>query len=404
MKATSIGRISTFCALLTLSVPSALGHPGHFYSAFHAEDLATAYAHASDEGKLVFAYIKKPGGNDCPYLRWVTPKTQPVLDLLVLETIIVELESDTPGARSFDLTDGHLPAILLLTPAGEVVHRLPGDTPPDACRKILLRELTGPGTIERIQSAFVAMGEDHIFTRERLARAYARNGETDRAISAYKWCVDHTLAQNNASALARRPYLFHALAEFAKISSPGENRSITSAKFVDQQLARIEHVLQYYDDSKLAKDYAELNHVLSQDERTLALFDRMPADFRSRNALFDRIIDQLINAKRYDDVLALITPLEAFRGEVALARRRIAFRAAGDSQATGRGTKFFAMHRGALLAEALIGSQRNAEAEMLLAEMLKFDSSDETIDTLTTRLARVEGGLAALESVEEMSQ
>jgi hypothetical protein len=56
-------------------------------------------------------------------------------------------------------------------------------------------------------------------------------------------------------------------------------------------------------DGTTVRDVVRLNEVLDQRESNLTLFNRLPAKSPSRAILLENVLDQLLSAKRYEEVL-----------------------------------------------------------------------------------------------------
>ena len=90
----------------------------------------------------------------------------------------------------------------------------------------------------------------------------------------------------------------------------------------------------------------------------------------------------MIEHRRYDEVLALADPLRTFRQEVQMARQRSILWEEDPQARAERGTRAFAVARGAALVEALAASKRGQEARTLIDKILRFDDRPQTRDLL----------------------
>jgi hypothetical protein len=293
---------------------------------------------------------------------------------------------DAEQARA-DLPDRALApdaALLLLDADGTELARWSAERSSAAVLRGLEENLSGPAALARIRDALATRGDDDYFTRERLARALARSDRPAEATREFAWCVRAGLETDDPVAIGRRRLLYKAFAELA-----AEHRPARAA--LDELRDAIERrLLETRDDRILARDYAELNHWLDDDARTVALFDRFRVDDAARRGLFDRACEPLVAARRYGDVLLYIDPLAAFRGETRLVRSRAVRWAAGADLGVERGARRFAVQRGAALLEALLGTGRRVEGAALLAAILRFDRSPETVTVVRRHLERVD--------------
>jgi hypothetical protein len=380
--------------LMTLGAASLVSaHPGHFYSAYHADTIAQGQELAAREGKLLLLHVRPAGSRPTMLIRWATPQTTELMDLIAQETVLVDLDAGEQAADlvAYDVTD--LPAYILCQADGTPRQVLEGNPPPLAVQRMLEREVRSADAVDRVQSALENMGADHFFSRERMARTLVRLDRPAEALEQFVWCAEQGIAQQGQAAIVRRDRMFAAFAEFAKAYAPARVALVEARDQMERVLA------DQYREPRLATDYASVNLALGDDARTLIFFDSLPTDSPLRHALFDVVFDELLSAGRYHEMLALIDPMAAFRGEAGLARRRSVFRAASADAGSGRGTHEFALRRGAALVQALAGVQANAEAKALIDEMLAFDCDAPTV-TLIAEHAQL-GGSAELAAYAE---
>ncbi|MCA9255331.1 MAG: hypothetical protein KDA33_06820, partial [Phycisphaerales bacterium] len=337
-----------FCVAGVLGVTGiASGHPGHFDSAVHAHSLADAKPLAQREGKLVFLHVSPPNGRGSAYLRWPTEEKLPLLDLLVQETVIVELNAKAHGDALRSLKPNRdTPTLYLLGPDGSILERVDSEIHHRRFEKLLIPHVTGDEAIERITRALDRLGADHYFTRERLALACTRSGEWTAAQSHFAFCLDRALASTDMSARSRRARLFDTIARL-----PDAEPAIRRWK--DRVRDQVESQILASDDYLVARDWAIARK--DRPEELWALFNRLPRSAASRRSLCDAVFDRLIEAQRYAEILELFQPLEALQGEIDLARHRAVTRVGGDAADLEpvRGTARFAIERGAGLIEAV---------------------------------------------------
>lgn len=353
---------------------AAFAHPGHFLTAFHAHSIPEAMKLAKQEAKLIFVYATEAEGRGCPYFRWPTPQTRPMIDLLVREMIIVEQSREVHGATLAPFAIEEWPAILVLEENGQERLRLSGRLPAAAVESRLRVLLSQADAVERARLALDLKGEQDFVSRERLASALARTGDVAGAVEHYRWCMEECGQAANQAAAARRRFFFEHFAREAILqAAEGRNKLL---KTLGAGRAELEAVLMgARGEAVLARDLGELNRCLGQDERSLELFDKLPADALARHGLFDFVFDQLVQRQRYEDALAFIDPLASFEGEVELCRERAVDRAAPTDVEDGRGSRPYALSRGMKLMESLAGMGRDAEAAELMKSILAFDAT-----------------------------
>ncbi len=369
----------------SVSVPSVCAHDGHtFGNPFHPVPVRKACLLARREHKLVFVYATAPGKAAPTYLERPSWRHWRALDLLIREAVAVKVngaDGDTELSAYESATDS-LPLILLLDADGRELHRLTGDVSVDELNTKLTEWLSDAGTLERARRAAANANSESPIGRERLAAALARSGQIEAALDEYKWCVNVAMVKNPIYANARRRFVCKTLVALA--AEHPQARTM-----VARLQNEMEHILLHErDHPNIARNVAELNLCLGQPERTLSLYDRLPERSRAKQILFDSVIDQLVQHRRYEEVLATVEPLQAFRQEVIMARSRRFACAETPDMRNERGTKTFAVARGAMLVEALAASDHTDEAEKLLRAILRFQDDDECQELLMQHIRR----------------
>lgn len=364
---------------LTVTVDA---HPGHFYTPFHADNLSDALKLAEQNHKLVFAYVTPAGSAPVGFLQTPTFRDGPLIDLLVRETVMVVLDAKRNADELSRYDVSELPRVLLLNAAGSARGSFAGALSSRRLHEHVSELLKDPQDLRRARAGLIERGPQHFFSRERLAAALCLHGHVDEAIEHYLWCWKTCVKGQDPAAVARRRLVFQAIAELVR-----EHPRLRPQ--IDPEYSRVEQVLSTAkDDPVLARDLAEFNRFLGDESRTLTLFDRLPASSRARHGLFDRVFDSLVERRRYADVLEYIDPRPAFRGETRLATGRGRPWMAGTVSGVQRGTRRFAVRRGACLVEALAGCGRAEEARALVRDVLEFDPRPATRDVLADRVRR----------------
>ena len=345
-------------------------HERHsFGSPFHPFGLEEGLKYAKQEHRLLLAYASPPGCLPPDYLQKPTWKDWHLIDLLIRETVAIALNAREHAADIERLRIGDQPAFFLLNPDGSTRLRLSGALSAEELVQALGKELIDDDAVARIRAA-IEVGKDVEFARERLADVLHRRGDYEAAQGEYEWCVRQGLRHNVLYAAARRRLLLSGYLELGCDYPPA---AAALKRLRDEYAAG---VVAGKGDANCARDLAELDRVLGQEERTLEVYDAATTSPQARAILFDRIMDQLIAAGRHEEVLRLVDPPRAFGQEVRMAyqRKRLWSRTASDAEQ--RGTPAFATERGALLVEALGRAGRGNEARELIDAVLKFDNSE----------------------------
>lgn len=370
--------------MLGWSAARTAAHRGHgFGNPFHAVSLTEACQLAREELKLVFVFATEPGGSAFQYLEQPTWADWRAIDLLIRETVAVKLEPRQNAAELRPYAIEQYPAMLLLDSDGGERCRLTGQLSAAQLMQALAADLSAEDSIARVQAAVEKTNGEDPFTRERLAHALARCGKLDQALEEYLWCLEVGLRQNIPYAAARRRLLLKAFVRLTE-QHPPARAALLARRAAMEQILRGER-----DSANLARDLAELNRCLNDEARNLTLYDQLPPRSKARHILFDRVLDQLVEHKRYDEVLAVLDPQRAFLQEARLARIQGGEAERSPQAAQQRGTRAFAVARGAALVEALAGTGRAAEARTLIDAILKYEDSPQTRALLKEHVGRV---------------
>lgn len=373
--------------ILAAGAIRAAAHEGHIGGVFHAHSLSEAQTVAAREHTLIFQVNAAPGQSLSALLQRPTSREGALLDLLALETVIVETDAlagagGTPGGGPEGRSE-----IRLLDADGRMLRSWPLTVDPRHLHRELEVELSADSAVRRIDRALHERGADHYLTRERSARLRLRRDEVQAAEAEFRWCLEQALTQSGGISVGRRRTLLRTIFEWSR-DCPA------AAAALAEWNARCEALLaESRDDSLLARDWADLNHWLGDPQRIVRLFDRCANRPLVRHGLFDRAFESLVAARRYETVLEFVNPREAFRGEASAATGRgLLWR--GAAGGVERGTRAFAIARGTALVKVLLGAGREESARELIGDVLRFDRRTETRERLRTAVR--EAGAAAL--------
>lgn len=371
-----VGGCGLFVCLLLLT-STANAHRGHaFGSPFHEITLEEACKLARDEHKLVFVYINEPQGVPPDYLDRPVWNDWRAIDLLIRETVAVQIDAakDQPDIEKLDVKTP--PEMLLLNTDGSLRRRWPGDADVNTLMEGLAASLSDEQSLQRVRAAFAELGPDDPLARERLAETLTRCGNYDEAAKHYRWCVEVGLPNNLPYAVARRRLVMNGFVRLAR-QSPDVRKTLLALR--DKMEAELRAGTA---DANRARDYAELNRALDDEPRTLVLYNELPKRSKARYALFDRVFDQLVANRQYDDILAVLDPQRALLEELHLARRKRSTGDEGPDAVEIRGTRAFTIARGCALIEVLAGTGKLEQAKKLVNRLLRFDDSRATHDLL----------------------
>jgi hypothetical protein len=358
-------------------------HIGHLGGAFHAPSLRQAQHLAQAQYKLIFMYVTGPGAGRCEYLDRPTAREAPLVGLLVRECIITVLDRQQNAEELQRYALESFPALFLLAPDGSVVKQYDGLASAPTLTRLLEDDLAAGDAVARARRHLEDQGGKDALARERLARVLVRTGDVDEGMRVYGESLAAALDHKDVLATTTRRVLLRGLVDVAVEHKAGRG-------LLDKFRDRVEERLLKQTDVKLAQDWAELNHWLGENERTLALYGQLSEKNVNRFGLFDRVFDLLIEARRYEEVLELIDPQRAFQGEAFQARSGNVSWLAAPRGGLQRGTRAFAVARGARLTEALAATGAEEDARKLIDSICAFQQTTSTGEALLERLERIE--------------
>ena len=367
--------------IILLGTQLACAHPGHFGSSFHAHDLNKALEFAEQEYRLIFMHVREDGGKRLSMFRWPSDDNADLLDLLVRETVILEIDA-TEHADHIAQYNVNPPEILLLNPDGSELERLDGKAAQSVLAWKIKKALSGSDAVNRAKSNLKRKGENDYFSRERLAAAYRNAGMYEKAVEEYRWCASQCIAVSSLAARSRRSKTFIALADFA-------SEQEIAKTLRDDVLNEAENVLlTYRDDSRLAQDLVQI-YKRGNKIRAKKLFDRLDENSKARHGLLDYLFDDLVQDERYQEILKLIDPMEAFKGEVERYKRNQILKPATAENGYERGTKSFIIKRSSGLVQALAGTGDDVKTRQLIKKVLDFDRGEASKGKLMRSLNKV---------------
>jgi thiol-disulfide isomerase/thioredoxin len=341
-----------------------------------------ACKNAKQSGKIVFVDFYTTWCAPCRLLDKRTWPDAQVTALLEEKTVAIRIDAEkqTDLAKRYEI-DAY-PTMLLLKPDGTELTRLVGYREPKSFLTDFHAALAGQ--LPYIKPASTSAGTNDPTARMQRGLKLAGSGDDREALAEYLWCFDHGDEANPKFDATRLTIL---LANIKKLADRyPEARTALEARR-DQRFASFPSA---GTNQQIAVDCVYLNVVLDQRQKNLAVFDQIPAESPVREVVADLIVSQLLEAKRYSDVLAGRDAKSLFSKQVdmvndmtdALDPRNPVY----DS--FKRGYRKSAIDRGVNLFEALAGLKRNAEALELAQQILKYDCSGPTRNALAEGATR----------------
>jgi thiol-disulfide isomerase/thioredoxin len=341
---------------------------------FSGTNFTAAAKEATHNNKIVLVDFYTTWCEPCKELDKHTWTDATVIQALDQKTVALRLDAEKEVALAQRYKISAYPTVLLLRADGTEIDRLVGYRPPATFLADFNSALAGKDSIARAQDKLAAVGGEDPQARLQFAVALAQSGKNAEALKEYLWCFDHGLEASPAFTGVRLSFLLSYIKNLSA-EYPPALEALKSRR--DEREARIGNGSI---DRQDVIDLIALNKILGEKERSLTLYDRLPAGSRERLLTARQITPQLLEAKRYNDVLVGVDVSAAFQQRIATLQRALtAMKQDLPSRDILRTTmRRSAVTDGVSYFEALAGLHRNEEAQALKEQILKFDPSAET--------------------------
>jgi thiol-disulfide isomerase/thioredoxin len=339
---------------------------------------------AGQTGRIVLVDFFTTWCGPCKMLDKNTWTDARVIKLLEEKTVALRLDAEVETKLAARYKIDAYPSVLLIKPDGTEIDRLVGYRDPDTFIADFNAALGGKDSLTRAREEFAAAGTNNPMARIKYGRALLQKGKDAEALEQFLWCFDHGLETEPAFAGVRLSFLLNFIKSMAP-RFPAAREALEKRR--DELLAK---VLAGSSDRQTVVDLVNLNGALNQKEKNLALFDKLPAASPVRSDVADLMVDQLLEARRYADVLGDRDAQAIFRTQAEQCKQTLASFPKDNpmKEQMEEGLRSFAASKGADLFEALAGLGKNEQAKELAQEIVKFDSSAETRAKLTKAAAR----------------
>ncbi|MFT3869990.1 MAG: sigma-70 family RNA polymerase sigma factor [Nibricoccus sp.] len=221
--------------------------------------------------------------------------------------------------------------------------------------------------------------DESVQARFNNAKQLARAGRYDEALADYLWCFDTGMPQMDKYRGVRSSFLLSSIAEL------GRNYPPALAALQERRDKAEQRLLANAKDRDALKDFATLNRSLGAQEKTLALFDSLAPDDKRRKTLGYDVKDQLLEAKRYNELVSAYPYESIVRQFNAVSNTDLL---GGLPTAEIQRLKQHAARSASKDLEALVGAGDFAHASELLEKIVSVDNSAETRAKIQTHLAR----------------
>lgn len=351
---------------------------------FTQTDFSAAAHEAEGSKKIVLIDFYTTWCEPCKELDKNTWTDPAVIQALDEKTVSLRLDAEKEVGLAARYKIKAYPTVLLIKPDGSEIDRLVGYRPPAAFLADFNSALAGKDSIARAEDKLTAAGAENPQARMQFAVALAQSGKSAEALKEYLWCFDHGLEAARAFSGVRLSFLLSYIKNLSADYPPAlealeSRRDERDARVADGSASRQDVI-----------DLVALNKSLEDSQKNLALYDRLPAGNPERVLVARQITPQLLEAKRYDDVLAGVDASAAFAQRITLLERALATMRQDipNREILQQTVRRSAATEGVSYYEALAGLHRNEEAQALRAQILKFDSSADTQAALAAAARR----------------
>jgi hypothetical protein len=215
--------------------------------------------------------------------------------------------------------------------------------------------------------------------RMRLARDLKRQGKHAEALEHFLWCFDEGQNHSKSFGGVRLSFLLADIRDLGEIYPPA--REALEARR-DAAEARI---LTGTGNPAAGLELTSLNKHLNEPDRSVAFLDSLPAEHAARGPMVSTVMDQLLSARRYRDIVDALHVEELVDQSLLRLKETSARNEALDKQALQEvsddahaAIRRIALRRGAEGFEALAGAAHTDRAIALLDKLLQTDASPET--------------------------
>ena len=271
-------------------------------TAFYDLSFADACTKAKHDGKAIMVdfyttwcipckKLDKETWTDAAVRRWLLEKTV---------ALRVDAEKLKELAQRYRI-DGY-PTMVFIKPEGTELGRVVGFREPKPFLAQAADALAGRNPADRLQEELKESGENDPMKRQQLGDELARQGKHAEALEQYLWCFDHGNEHGMGYFGVRLSFLLSSIAQLGQKYPP----ALTALR--ERRDRTVAAVLEGKADTLTALDISALNRELHEPERTLELYDQLGRDKTKGNAplrtmLFNQVLDALIAAQRYQDVV-----------------------------------------------------------------------------------------------------
>jgi thiol-disulfide isomerase/thioredoxin len=349
-----------------------------FAEPFSDLNFGAATNQAAQSGKIVLVDFYTTWCGPCRLLdkrTWTDPE---VIKVLEEKTVALRIDAEKEKDLAARYQIEAYPSVVFIKPDGTEMDRLLGFRDPKKFLVDFDAVLKGRDASTKARERRTSPDPNDPLHRMMNGRILAGQGKAAEALPEYLWCFDH------GDEVVPSFYWTRVTILVSDIKTLATNYPPAKAALETRRDERQSKVFAGATNQAMVVELAYLNNALDQKEKNVAVFDKLPAGSAVRESIGRFIINQLLQAKRYADILA------GKDGKAAFAESVSVFNDLNDALSPENPQKdmyeksyrMTAVASGAHYFEALAGLKRNDEGKELGQQILKFDASAETRTTL----------------------
>jgi len=373
---------------------------------FRDLSFAEACAAAKEEDKVVLIDFYTTWCGPCKMMDKTTWRNRRVRRWLKKKTVALKIDAEAERGLAKKYSVEAYPTVLLLKPDGTEIDRLVGSREAEVFLSETEDALAGKDSLARAKEKIEGEKKNDPMERMKYAAVLAQKGKYEEGLKEYLWCFDHGNENNVGFYGVRLSFLLGDIVRLGGKYPPAlealrERRDAAEKALLagagKKGKREASGLLGFLRKPALdpvfenAMVLAAINRELGEDENTLVVYDKLAAEGKAteaaRRAMFRTVLDQLLQARRYDDVLAgadvsreMNSRIEAYKVSAALS--------SGRKHDTGDFMKVQVAIEGGKFYEALLGVGLADKARRLANKLIAFDERGRTYATLIEHAVR----------------
>ncbi len=327
---------------------------------FFDQSFNAALSKAANEEKVVLIEFFTTSSDPSKLLDQTTMKDPDVIQLLNQKAVALKIDAEEQRALSKKYRISAYPTLLMLNPDGTYRGRIVGYRDP--------KQFTSEFT------SLLAKDGNDPKERSKRAKDLERNGMYAEALEEYLWCFDEGHKHSPAYRVVRFSLVLDDISRLGNDYPPAikalEARRDARMEKLDYSSADVTQLIY-------------LNSAIHQENRSLEILDKLPLNSEIRKQTAKKLVNQLIEKRRYAEALEVIDPEGSFNKSIEAAEKPPPYLLTID-QFNQHRKKYhkLAIDTGARYLEAIAGNKDTQRSIDFATQILGYDNSQPTIDLL----------------------